>query len=262
MTITILGSGTSTGVPMIGCDCRTCQSRDPRDQRLRTSALIEHRGLNVVIDTSADFRAQMLEARLTHLEAVLYTHQHYDHIAGFDDLRAFQFLRRVAPTCYANVATYDHIRKAFDYAFGHATQHGGGLPQVPFEVIDEAAFTIEGPRGARLEVLPIPLLHGHLPILGFRVGGFAYLTDCSAIPERSFGRLEGLDTLVLDGLRYKPHSTHLTIDEAVALAGRIGARQTYLTHMNHDILHAELEQRLPPSVRLAYDGLRFEIEYP
>ena len=125
---------------MIGCDCRTCQSRDPRDQRLRTSALIEHRGLNVVIDTSADFRAQMLEARLTHLEAVLYTHQHYDHIAGFDDLRAFQFLRRVAPTCYANVATYDHIRKAFDYAFGHATQHGGGLPQVPFEVIDEAAL--------------------------------------------------------------------------------------------------------------------------
>ena len=165
MTITILGSGTSTGVPMIGCDCRTCQSRDPRDQRLRTSALIEHRGLNVVIDTSADFRAQMLEARLTHLEAVLYTHQHYDHIAGFDDLRAFQFLRRVAPTCYANVATYDHIRKAFDYAFGHATQHGGGLPQVPFEVIDEAAFTIEGPRGARLEVLPIPLLH-EIPIIG------------------------------------------------------------------------------------------------
>lgn len=254
MKVTLLGTGTSTGVPMIGCQCRVCRSPDPRDKRLRVSALIEHDGNNVLIDTSADFRQQMLEHKVMHLEAVLYTHSHNDHIVGFDDIRAFQFLRRKAPTCYADQGTAARIRRTFDYAFGAATQQGGGLPQVPFEVIDERPFDVLG-----LRVIPVPLLHGQLPILGFRVGGFAYLTDCSKIPEASFALLEGLDTLILDGLRPKPHPTHFSIAEAVAHAERIAPRITYLTHMNHDVLHEQTERELPAQVRLAYDGLSFEV---
>jgi phosphoribosyl 1,2-cyclic phosphate phosphodiesterase len=255
MRVTLLGTGTSTGVPMIGCQCRVCRSRDPRDKRLRVSVLIEHEERNILIDTSADFRQQMLSHVVTHLEAVLYTHSHNDHIVGFDDIRAFQFLRRKAPTCYADAATAAHIRRTFDYAFGAATQTGGGLPQVPIELIDERPFDLFG-----LHVIPVPLIHGNLSILGFRIGGFAYLTDCSKIPEASFPLLDGLDTLILDGLRPKPHPTHFSIAEAVVQAERIAPRITYLTHMNHDVLHEETEQGLPASVRLGYDGLTFNIE--
>jgi phosphoribosyl 1,2-cyclic phosphate phosphodiesterase len=240
---------------MIGCKCKTCRSADQRDKRLRVSVLIEHRKNNLVIDTSADFRQQMLAHRVTHLEAVLYTHQHYDHIAGFDDLRAFQFLRQKAPVCYATKPVATHLRKTFDYAFGAAMQAGGGLPEVDLLEIDDRPFSIHG-----LEIIPIPLLHGALPILGFRIGKFAYLTDCSEIPETSFPLLERLDTLVLDGLRFKPHPTHLTIKQATAIAKRIAPRITYLTHINHDVLHAKTERTLPANVRLGYDGLTFKID--
>lgn len=255
MKVTLLGTGTSTGVPMIGCGCRICRSTDPRDKRLRVSVLIEHEERNILIDTSADFRQQMLSHAVTHLEAILYTHSHYDHIAGFDDIRAFQFLRRKAPTCYADEPTAAHIRRTFDYAFGAATQAGGGLPEVPLAIIDEQPFDLLG-----LRIIPVPLIHGMLSILGFRIGGFAYLTDCSEIPEASFPLLEGLDTLVLDGLRHKPHPTHFSISEAVHVAERIAPRITYLTHMNHDVLHKQTERELPESVRLAYDGLSFNLE--
>ncbi len=240
---------------MIACHCRICRSTDPRDKRLRVSALIENGKDNILIDTSADFRQQMLSQQVTHLEAILYTHKHYDHIAGFDDLRAFQFLNKKSPLCYATLETTDYIRKTFDYAFGAAIQSGGGLPKIPFRVIDEKPF-----KACGLEVIPIPLMHGLMPILGFRIGGFAYLTDCSAIPEASFPLLEGLDTLILDGLRFKPHSTHFTIEEAIANAERIAPRVTYLTHMNHDVLHEETELALPAHVRLGFDGLSFELE--
>src|ERR1017187_10364042 len=219
---------------MIGCRCKVCRSTDPRDKRLRVSVLIEHRKNNIVIDTSADFRQQMLAHGVTHLEAVLYTHQQSDHIAGFDDLRAFQFLRQKAPVCYASKPVASHLRRTFDYAFGAAMQAGGGLPEVDLVEIDDRPFSIHG-----LEITPIPLMHGSLSILGFRVGKFAYLTDCSEIPETSFPLLEGLDTLVLDGLRFKPYPTHLTIKQATAIAKRIAPRITYLTHINHDVLHAK-----------------------
>jgi phosphoribosyl 1,2-cyclic phosphate phosphodiesterase len=254
MRITLLGTGTSTGVPMIACDCTVCRSDDPRDKRLRVSVLIEHGDKNIVIDTSADFREQMLRHQVTHLESVIYTHHHYDHIAGFDDLRAFQFLRKKAPTCYADAATADNIKRVFNYAFGAAIQKGGGLPEVPVKEISTTPFDVLG-----LNVIPVPLLHGKMPILGFRIGGFAYLTDCNSIPTSSMELLKGLEVLVLDGLRHKPHPTHLSIGEAVALAKKIGARMTYLTHMNHDILHERDERHLPHDVRFGYDGLSFEI---
>jgi len=255
MRITLLGTGTSVGVPMIGCKCKVCRSTDPHDKRLRVSVLIKHRKHNILIDTSADFRQQMLTHGVSHLEAVLYTHEHYDHIAGFDDLRAFQFLRQKAPTCYASAAVAAHIRKTFDYAFGAAIQEGGGLPEVDLLEIDDHPFSVLG-----LNIVPIPIQHGALPIFGFRIGTFAYLTDCSEIPESSYALLEGLDTLVLDGLRFKPHPTHLSIDQAIEQAKRIAPRITYLTHINHDILHAKTERMLPKNVRLGYDGLTFEMD--
>ena len=254
MRVTLLGTGTSTGVPMVACDCIVCRSNDPRNKRLRVSVLIEHEDKNIVIDTSADFREQMLRHRVSHLEAVIYTHHHYDHIAGFDDLRAFQFLRKKAPTCYADKATADNIKRVFNYAFGAAMQKGGGLPEVPLQTIGTEPFDVLG-----LDVVPVPLLHGQMPILGFRIGGFAYLTDCNKIPSGSMGLLNDLEVLVLDGLRHKPHPTHLSIEESVTLAGKVGPRMTYLTHMNHDILHARDEKLLPHSVRFGYDGLSFEI---
>ena len=253
MRITLLGTGTSTGVPMVGCPCEVCRSTDPRDKRLRVSVLIEHGADNILIDTSADFRQQMLAHHVTHLEAVLYTHEHYDHIAGFDDLRAFQFLKQKAPTCYAPEPVAARLRSTFDYAFGAAKQKGGGLPQVPIVPIDKQPFTVCG-----LEIIPVPLLHGAMPIFGFRIGRFAYLTDCSKIPEPSFELLQELDTLVLDGLRFKPHPTHFSIAEAVVQAERIAPRITYLTHMNHDVLHERTERELPANVRLGNDGLSFE----
>src|ERR1041385_582133 len=221
MRVTLLGTGTSTGVPMVACDCIVCRSNDPRDKRLRVSVLIEHEDKNIVIDTSADFREQMLRHRVSHLEAVIYTHHHYDHIAGFDDLRAFQFLRKKAPTCYADKATADNIKRVFNYAFGAAMQKGGGLPEVPLQTIGTEPFDVLG-----LDVVPVPLLHGQMPILGFRIGGFAYLTDCNKIPSGSMGLLNDLEVLVLDGLRHKPHPTHLSIEESVTLADKVGARMT------------------------------------
>jgi phosphoribosyl 1,2-cyclic phosphate phosphodiesterase len=236
---------------MIGCTCRVCRSDDPRDKRLRVSALIEYAGSNILIDTSADFRQQMLGLDVRNLDAILYTHSHYDHISGFDDLRAFQFLAKKSPMCYAARDTFSYIRRTFPYAFGDAPQAGGGLPNIPFTVIEQEPFELHG-----LTVTPIPVLHGRLNVLGFRIGPFAYLTDCSAVPEASIALLAGLDTLVLDGLRFKQHPTHLSIAESVELAKRIKPGITYLTHMNHDVMHADTERDLPPTVRLGYDGLR------
>ena len=197
----------------------------------------------------------MLKAKVTHLEAVLYTHKHYDHIGGFDDLRAFQFLKQKAPICFATPETAQHIRRTFDYAFGAALQKGGGLPEVKIKEIGVRPFQLFG-----LKVMPVPLFHGNLPILGFRIGKFAYLTDCSEIPESSFGLLGGLDVLILDGLRFKPHPTHLSIEQAISQAEHIAPRITYLTHMNHDVMHEAAEQNLPRNVRLAYDSLTFNTE--
>jgi phosphoribosyl 1,2-cyclic phosphate phosphodiesterase len=196
----------------------------------------------------------MLARNVRKLDAILYTHYHYDHIAGFDDLRAFQFLKLPVPTCYANQETFDVIKSTFPYAFGEAKQFGGGLPNIPFEIISPLPFTL-----GDLLIEPIPVEHGAITTLGFRIGKFAYLTDCNRISAASKEKLRNLDALVLDGLRYEPHPTHFSIEEAVAVAKELKPRMTYLTHMNHDVLHAEAEEKLSESVRLGYDGLSFKI---
>lgn len=255
MRVTLLGTGTSTGVPMIGCGCRVCTSSDSRDKRLRVSALIESGATKILIDTSADFRAQMLSQKVRGLDAVLYTHYHYDHIAGFDDLRAFQFLNLQVPICYTNQETFDVIKRTFGYAFGGAVQSGGGLPNIPFEIIEGLPFTI-----GDVLVEPVPVDHGNINIFGYRIGKFAYLTDCNRIGAASKEKLKGLEVLVLDGLRFKPHPTHFSIDESIAISKELQPAMTYLTHMNHDVLHSEAEEKLPVNVRLAYDGLVLDLE--
>jgi phosphoribosyl 1,2-cyclic phosphate phosphodiesterase len=255
MRVTLLGTGTSTGIPMIGCSCKTCSSPDSRDKRLRASALIESGSTTVLIDTSSDFRQQMLRAKVKSLDGILYTHYHTDHISGFDDLRAFHFLRIPVPMCYASEETYKAIQSMFPYAFGLVPNTGGAMATtVPFTVIDTTPFTI-----GDISIQAIPLDHGFLEIFGFRIGSFAYLTDCKRIPVASREKLKGVETLVIDGLRYAPHPTHMTIDEAISATQDIGAKMTYLTHMNHDVLHAEAEQKLAKNVRLGYDGLVLEI---
>jgi phosphoribosyl 1,2-cyclic phosphate phosphodiesterase len=238
---------------MIGCDCAICRSTDPRDRRLRPSIFVEtDDGMAVLVDAGPDLREQALRHGIRHVDAVVFTHGHADHILGMDDLRRFNVLQKRAMPCYGDARTVGDIRQAFAYAFSPATQKGGGLPQiVPCTIY--GTFSI-----GRREWVPVPLFHGERPILGFRVGAFAYLTDCNRIPDESWPLLEGLEVLVIDALRHRPHPTHFTLDEAIAASRRIGARRTYFTHMCHDLGHAETSARLPAGMELAYDGLMVE----
>lgn len=258
MRITFLGTGTSHGVPMIGCTCATCTSADPRDTRLRPSIYIETAATRLLVDAGPDLRAQALRHRIARVDAIVFTHGHADHILGMDDVRRFNALRQTqempgAMPCYGDAATLEDIRRMFGYVFDPATPKGGGLPQLDLRPI-AGRFTV-----GDLEVVPVPLEHGRRPILGFRVGRFAYLTDCNRIPDGSWPLVEGLDVLVLDALRIRPHPTHFSLDEAVATAARIGAPRTFFTHMCHDLLHAATDARLPPGMALAYDGLVLEL---
>lgn len=254
MEIEILGSGTSIGVPMVGCECRVCRSADPRDKRLRASVFINLNGVHILIDTSIDYRQQMLRAGIMRLDAVIFTHHHVDHILGLDDLRSFNILHRTAIPLYGLEETLANIRRVFAYAFsGDSSQ--SDVPRLSLHVLDDRPFSIRG-----LEILPIPLWHGEMPVLGFRIGDFAYCTDVSRIPESSYQRLKGLQALILGALRYKSHPTHFTIAEAVREAQKIGAETTYFTHLSHGVLHAEAEAQLPENIRLAYDGLRIEVK--
>jgi phosphoribosyl 1,2-cyclic phosphate phosphodiesterase len=251
--ITFLGTGTSHGVPMIGCECATCLSTDPRDTRLRPSIYVETPGARLLVDAGPDLRAQALRHRISRVDAILFTHGHADHILGMDDVRRFNALMKGPMPCYGDDATRDDIRRMFSYVFDPATPKGGGLPQLDLRPID-------GPlRVADLEVTPVPVHHGARPILGFRFGPFAYLTDCNRIDEGAWPLLAGLDVLVLDALRIRPHPTHFSLDEAVATATRIGAGRTFFTHMCHDLLHASTDARLPPGMALAYDGLVLDL---
>ncbi len=255
MKVLFLGTGTSHGVPMIGCDCRVCRSVDSRDKRMRTSILVGIAdGTTLLVDTPPDLRTQALTYGLRRIDAILYTHAHADHISGLDDVRRFNAISGHPMPLYGDPETVAEIRMRFSYAFDPGSAPGGGLP-------DLRLWTIGGPFCVRgLEVMPVPILHGRRPILGFRFGRFAYLTDCSGIPPASFPLLDGLDVLVLDALRRRPHPTHFSLEEAVAMAARIGARETYFTHIAHDLGHAEICASLPPTVALAYDGLTLEIE--
>lgn len=253
MKITFLGTGTSHGVPMIGCDCATCASTDPRDTRLRPSIYVETEGAAVLVDAGTDLRQQALRAGIQRVDAIIFTHGHADHILGIDDVRRFNAIKQGAMPCYGDRATLVDIQRVFAYVFDPQTPKGGGLPQLDLVEVN-GPFTV-----GDLEVRPVPIFHGQREILGLRFGAFAYLTDCNRIPEESFALLERLDVLVLDALRIRPHPTHFSLDEAVDVARHIGARQTYFTHMCHDLPHAATNARLPQGMELAYDGLVLEV---
>ena len=238
---------------MIGCDCSTCRSADPRDRRLRPSILVEAvDGTSVLVDAGPDLREQALAYGIRRVDAIVFTHGHADHILGLDDVRRFNYMQKRPMACYADPLTIADIRQTFAYAFNPVTQKGGGLPQLVTFTI-HGAFCVGGH-----EVIPVPLYHGARPILGLRFGAFAYLTDCNRIPDASWPMLEGLDVVVIDALRDRPHPTHFTVAEAVEASRRIAARRTYFTHMCHDLPHAATSARLPDGVELAYDGLVVE----
>jgi phosphoribosyl 1,2-cyclic phosphate phosphodiesterase len=250
--VTFLGTGTSTGVPVIGCRCAVCTSADPKNTRLRQSVKIEANGKHFLIDTTPDLRMQLLRDPIPRLDFLLFTHSHSDHMMGLDDIRPFNFRQRESIHAYANAATAKAIRRAFNYIWADG-QVGGGKPQLELHEID-GPFAHDG-----VEVSPIPVAHGEWTIFGYRIGPFAYITDTNGIPDTSMKILEGVDTLALDGLRPNTrHPTHFTISEAVDVAKRIGARVTYLIHLAHEVDHATVEATLPPDIRLAYDGLRLE----
>jgi phosphoribosyl 1,2-cyclic phosphate phosphodiesterase len=250
MRITFLGTGTSHGVPMIGCGCGTCTSADPRDRRTRPSILIDtDGGASVLIDTATDLRAQALACGVTRVDAILFTHSHADHILGLDDVRRFNALKGGAIPAWADERSADDIRRTFFYIFDSATPRGGGIPDIDLRVVD-GAIDLGGASFA-----PVPILHGARRILGWRVGRFAYLTDCSAIPDGSWPLLEGVDAVVVGALRHRPHPTHFTLAQAVDAATRIGAARAWFTHMAHDLPHEATCARLPAGMALAYDGL-------
>jgi phosphoribosyl 1,2-cyclic phosphate phosphodiesterase len=255
--VTILGCGTSTGVPVLGCACAVCQSSDPKNKRFRTAAVIRlPNSQQVLIDTSADLRSQALAFGLTYVDAVLYTHAHADHIMGMDDLRCFNFTKRGPIPCFGSAPTLEVLRRTFPYIFEQDPNYEGGL--LPQLTLHEIA------AGTPVEVcgysfLPFGLQHARLEVLGFRLGNFAYATDCKVMPEATKAALQGVEVLILDGLRYEPHRTHLTISEAVALATELKVPRTYLTHMTHTVDFESVSRELPPHVQLAYDGLEITI---
>jgi phosphoribosyl 1,2-cyclic phosphate phosphodiesterase len=251
MKITILGSGTSTGVPMVGCECPVCLSDDSRDKRTRASLLVRYNGHSVLIDTSTDLRAQLLRHQIKRIDAVLFTHSHADHVNGIDDLRGFHFLHKEIVPCYASRITLDTLLNGFSYIFN---EHDGS-GYTPLLAAHEVTTTFElfGQT-----VTPIPLLHGKTVSLGYRIGNAAYLTDCSAIPETSLELLHGLELLIIDGLRWTEHPFHFNIAGAIAAARDIKAGRTVLTHLTHQIAHAE-ENKLPQGFELAYDGMEFDL---
>ena len=249
-----LGTGTSVGVPVVGCGCPTCTSDDPRDRRTRTSIVVGLPEGTLLVDTTPDLREQLLRERIGRIDAVLYTHDHVDHVYGLDDVRPLCFASGRSLPLYCEARVERRIRSAFDYAFAAGPPLGGGVPDIIVEPIGTTAFDLLGGR-----VLPLRLGHGSFDVLGFRFGDVAYCTDTNRIPEATWPLLEGLDTLVLDCLRPTRHPTHFSLDEALAVVDRIGPRRTLFVHMAHDMRHAEVTTGLPQGVELAYDGLEIPL---
>jgi phosphoribosyl 1,2-cyclic phosphate phosphodiesterase len=258
MKLTFLGTGTSVGVPMIGCHCEVCSSNDPRDRRLRTGLMIEVEDggepKRLVVDVSADFRQQALREKIDRIDALLVTHCHADHVFGLDDIRPINFRRGAIPL-YASESTWRGLRRVFFYIFER--EHiGGGLPQLIPHTVD-GDFEVSG-----LRVTPVPVIHGRSEVTGFRFSDgrcdVAFITDCNEIPAESLEKLRSLDLLIIDALRYKPHPTHLHVEQTLAYIAELKPRRALLTHIGHDLKHAEASRHLPDNVELAYDGLQIE----
>ena len=253
MQVTFLGTGTSQGVPVIGCDCDVCASMDYRDKRLRTSVYIQNGPDRIVIDTGPDFRQQMLRERVNRLHAVVFTHAHKDHTAGLDDVRSFNFLQSSDMPVYGQLEVLQQIRTEFAYAFGEKKYPG--IPLLSLKEISDRPFTI-----GETTLTPLPVTHLRLPVLGFRTGDFAYITDANFIPESTYELLRGVRVMVLNALQREVHVSHFNLEQAVEVARKIGAEQTWFTHISHKMgLHTLTEKELPPGIRLAFDGMTLQL---
>lgn len=253
MKVTFLGTGTSQGVPVIACSCQVCKSLDYRDKRFRTSIHFEVDGLSIVIDSGPDFRMQMLRSGVKSLDGILFTHEHKDHTAGLDDIRPFNFLQQKDMPIFGRRQVLEQIQREFSYVF--SAKKYPGIPQIDLVEIDENPFSIEG-----ITITPIPVLHYKLPVLGFRIGDFTYITDANFIPEESYKLIEGTEILVLNALQIESHISHFTLEEAIQQAKKIGAKKTYFTHISHKLgLHSEVNSSLPEGIELAYDGLELSL---
>lgn len=253
MKITVLGSGTSQGIPVIACDCEVCTSEDVKDNRLRCSILIEHEGENYVVDAGPDFRQQLLREKVQTLRAVLFTHEHKDHIAGLDDVRAFNFKENRDMEIYCTEQVEEALRREYQYVF--AETRYPGIPELNINLIDGEPFVL--PNG--LPVVPVEVMHYKMPVLGFRFGDFAYITDAKTVKDSEIEKLKGVRILIVNALRKEPHLSHFNLDEALEFIAKVEPETAYLTHISHLLgKHTEVEKELPGNVRLAYDGLQFE----
>lgn len=253
MKFTFLGTGTSQGVPVITCHCKVCQSKDKRDKRTRSSLLIQSDQTTIVIDTGPDFRCQMLRTKVENLDAIVYTHGHKEHVAGLDDIRPFNYMLDKTIGVYAEPLVQEILKKEFSYIF--ASNKYPGVPQIEVHTIDTTAFKIND-----IHFLPIRAMHKDLPVLGFRIADFTYITDANFIADSELEKIKGTEVLVLNALRREKHYSHFSLSEAIELATKIGAKQTYFTHISHHLgLYQEVNQELPEGIQLAYDGLTIEL---
>jgi phosphoribosyl 1,2-cyclic phosphate phosphodiesterase len=253
LELTILGCGTSTGVPLISCKCAVCRSRNPRNKRLRASAWLKTRGKSILIDTSVDLRAQALREKIERVDAVLYTHPHADHIHGIDELRSYNYLQRASIPAYGNAWTCEELRQKFSYIFKPVHVEGGGIPQPELHEFEASVQTLDV---LGVPVTPLSLKHGSRECIGYRIDSVAYVTDCSYIPPTTLERMKGLSVLVLDCLRLQPHGTHFHLEQALAIVEELSPKRTLLTHLGHDFDYEKWNKKLPSGVQLAYDGLR------